>query len=95
MCSICGYSTCPAGCPNADDPPAVYNCEICGESIVVGDEYVDLDGEKFHRECFEDLDTGELMEYIGGSIRTANEDDIDDGSDDEYERMRDERLFGN
>ena len=83
MCSICGYSTCPAGCPNADDPPAVYNCEICGESIVVGDEYVDLDGEKFHRECFEDLDTGELMEYIG------------DGSDDEYERMRDERLFGN
>ena len=35
------------------------------------------------------------MEYIGGSIRTASEDDIDDGSDDEYERMRDERLFGN
>lgn len=94
MCSICGYFTCPAGCPNADDPPAVFTCEVCGDSIVVGDEYVDLDDVKIHRDCFEDLDTAEVLEYIGGSLKTASDDDIDDGSDEAYERYRDEQLFG-
>lgn len=94
MCSICGYSKCPSGCPNADEPPAVYECDVCGESIVVGDEYVDIDGKKIHRECFEDLDLGDVLEFAGGSLQTASEDDIDDGSDEAYERMRDERLLG-
>ena len=44
--------------------------------------------------CFEDLDTAEVLEYIGGSLKTASDDDIDDGSDEAYERYRDEQLFG-
>ncbi len=94
MCSICGYCKCPSGCPDTEDPPAVFICEICEGSIVVGDEYVDFKGDYYHRECFDELSTDELLEIIGGELREASEEDIDDGSDEEYERRRDEALFG-
>lgn len=92
MCDICGCYPCLSGCPNAPDPPEVYRCKHCDEPIVVGDEYYEMDGDHWHRECFEDIAVSLLLE-IGATLSEASANDIDDGSDDAYEAMRDARLF--
>ena len=93
MCEICHQFRCPSGCPNAPDPPAVATCKHCGEEIVVGDEYYEYDGECYHEDCFSDIAVSLLLE-AGAELKEASEDDIDDGSDEAYERYRDEQLFG-
>lgn len=92
MCSICHQAICPSGCPNADEAPAIAKCEHCSEDIVVGEEYYEYEGNLYHRECFEDIAV-ELLLEAGATLSTASEYDIDDGSDEAYERYRDERLF--
>ena len=62
MCSVCRKSPCDSRCPNAPDPPTVYTCKYCGEPIVEGDEYVDVDGDFYHSECVSDAAEGILME---------------------------------
>lgn len=54
MCEICRQSICPAGCPNASEPPKVYNCEQCGEGIYEGEEFVKIEGSYYHRDCFDE-----------------------------------------
>ena len=93
MCEICHQYRCPSGCPNAPDPEPIAICKHCLEDIVVGDEYYEYDGEKYHEDCFADAAVDLLIE-AGAERKEASEDDLDDGSDDAYERYRDERLFG-
>ena len=52
MCAICMKSPCDSRSPNAPEPPAVYTCKSCGESIEVGEEYFELDGDHYHDNCF-------------------------------------------
>ena len=94
MCEICRQSICPASCPNAPDTPSVCECEYCGESIVVGDDYYDFHGKSYHPECLEACAFELLLHDPDIEKRTADEDDIDDGSDEAYERYKDELLFG-
>lgn len=79
MCDICRSVPCLAGCPNAPDPPAVYACDDCGEGIVPGDEYAEIDGRYYHLDCLENMSTRELLELVGVDTRTAEEDDGYDG----------------
>ncbi len=65
MCIQCGMTPCHRGCSNAQDPPKVYHCKYCGEDIVEGEEYVELEGEHYHQECFEDNAVLILMEEYG------------------------------
>ena len=92
MCSECGFSRCPSGCPNAPEPEKVYTCKVCGENITVGDTYYEYDGDYYHEECFEDEAVNILLES-GATKSTADESNIDDGSDDAYESWRDEQLL--
>lgn len=75
MCDICRQSPCHPQCPNAPDPPAVYTCKICGESIVAGDVFYEMDGEYYHEECFEDNAVSILVEECGAMKGTAEKDD--------------------
>lgn len=93
MCSICGFSTCPSGCPNADEPETVFTCEHCKDGITVGETYYEYDGCYYHEDCFEEIAV-ELLIKNGAEKREADESDIDDGSDYAYESWRDEQLFG-
>lgn len=66
MCYICLNSPCLPGCPNADEPEAIFYCECCGEPIVEGDEYYEMDGYYYHEECFRD-NAVEILLEIGAT----------------------------
>ena len=51
MCSICHQNPCPSACPNAPDPAVFAECENCGEDILEGDDYYEIDEHKFCEEC--------------------------------------------
>ena len=87
MCSICHMSPCPAGCPNAPDPPGVTTCVRCGEAVRVGEEYarkVDALMRSMERLCLdfevppeeqERLDTAAYTFYaIWDEIRMVSDD---------------------
>lgn len=71
MCDECRMSPCHPRCPNAPEPPKVYTCKICGEPIVEGDEYYEMDAEFYHEECFEDNAVQILMDECGAMKGTA------------------------
>ena len=77
MCSICGHVPCLSRCPNAPDPPAIYTCKVCGESIVSGDYYYKLDGEYYHDDCFEDKAVDILLDQFGAMKSVAEVDQWD------------------
>lgn len=83
MCNICHQTPCHPRCPNAPEPQAVYTCKICGQSIVDGEEYYEMDGEYYHEECFEDNAVKILMDDCGAMKGTA-EADVWSEQDDRY-----------
>lgn len=54
MCKECRQEPCHPRCPNAPEPPHVFICSGCGESIREGDGYYDIMGEQFCVECIID-----------------------------------------
>lgn len=63
MCAICGQTFCPSSCPNADEATPVYTCKYCGEDIVDGEEYVEIDGDYYHLyDCIENVTVELLLE---------------------------------
>lgn len=74
MCN-CHLAKCDPRCPNAKDPPTAYVCALCGEPVVNGEEYAELDGEFYHRECFEEAAVDILLDKFGarkGVARSSN-----------------------
>ena len=51
MCEVCLQTPCNPRCPNAPDPPTVFVCSGCSESIREGDYYWDIFGEQFCENC--------------------------------------------
>ena len=74
MCSVCLKSPCDPFFFNAPEPKEIYTCEHCGESIVEGDEYVDVDGDYYHDECFMDCSAEILLEKYGAVKGIAEAD---------------------
>ena len=54
MCDICQHFICPSACPNSPEPIHVFECSGCGYSIYEGDDYWDIMGEQWCKECVED-----------------------------------------
>lgn len=73
MCDICMHSPCLSGCPNAPDPTPVTYCRSCGEPIVPGDEYADIDGEAWCEGCLDDLPLCVLIPKLGWEWKTVQE----------------------
>lgn len=78
MCEICHRTPCDSRCPNAPLPTEVYNCKICGEGIVAGEDYYEMDGEFYHEECFEDNAVKILMDECGAMKSVAEEPERED-----------------
>ena len=45
---------CDSRCPNAPEPPAVYECDLCGEPIREGEYVYKIDELKCCEACVED-----------------------------------------
>lgn len=54
MCDICLRLPCDPRCPNAPEPPMVFVCSGCGDSILDGDDYWDILGEQFCERCIDE-----------------------------------------
>lgn len=69
MCNLCRHDPCVSGCPNYSPAPTDHYCDICGEGITDGEEYIEnLDGRQIHFECIRSL--RELLEWLGYDVRT-------------------------
>lgn len=75
MCEICHRCPCDPRCPNAPEPPTVYTCKHCGESIMEGDEYYELDGDYYHEDCFGDAAVSILLDQYGARYGVAEVDE--------------------
>jgi hypothetical protein len=53
MCDVCLKHPCDARCPNAPEPPSVFVCSGCGDSIHDGEYYWDIMGEQWCEECID------------------------------------------
>lgn len=74
MCSYCLMTTCPPGCPNYEPSKASHYCDVCGEGIYGGEEYiVNNDGEYRHYDCFQGM--RDLLEWLGYEIKTMEDTD--------------------
>ena len=78
MCSICGRTRCPSGCPNAEEPKSIYTCDYCGEGILAGDEYVEYGNDRYHTDCVMSMSVKELAEAFDFTIETAPDENPDD-----------------
>lgn len=66
MCDICRKTPCDSRCPNAPEPPIVFECYNCGKPIRVGDDYLKIGAERYCIKCcfcgtaeFDDIETEE------------------------------------
>jgi len=77
-CSICGRTIGhDTRCPYYTPPKASIYCSICDEGIYNGEDYVEnLDGEYAHYDCLTDLSYCAMIKWLGGEIRTM-EDNYD------------------
>ncbi len=74
MCDICGSYPCLPGCPN-NEPPEIYRCDRCGESIVAGDKFIEEpDGDIVCECCLDNMTMNDLLEELGISLQTAEVD---------------------
>ena len=48
-----------------------YTCKDCGEGIVSGDEFAEIDGDYYHVECLENMTTRELLALLDVYTETA------------------------
>ena len=57
MCSECWQHPCHPSCPNADEPRAIYECDLCGYPIYEGDEMWVIQGDRYCAECIDESKT--------------------------------------
>lgn len=50
MCEICEFTFCDFRCPN-HQYFVVGSCELCGEEIIVGNTYYEINGTLYCEEC--------------------------------------------
>lgn len=51
MCDVCKQTPHHPRCPYAPDPPVVHECIKCGDYILEGEMYHDIDGEPWCTDC--------------------------------------------
>ena len=63
------------GCPNYTPPATDYICSLCGENILMGEEYIVNDcGDYAHLECLTDLQ--EALGWLGYEIKIMKSNNI-------------------
>ena len=70
---MCGYSggNHAFGCPNAPEPPKIYECKLCDYGIREGDEYIDVGNGYICKDCAESNRIIDIMETQGWELSAA------------------------
>lgn len=63
------------GCPNAEPPKALFQCDICETPIYDGERHWNFNGEHFHEECFNDCAV-QILEGLGAKREERLFDEI-------------------
>ena len=71
MCSMCGRVFCAPSCPNADEQEVFGRCDVCGDDILSGEEFVNIEGDKIHHAC---LTIADLLEMLDVAVEVAGDD---------------------
>ena len=77
MCSECRQHPCHPRCPNAPDPPTSCFCAVCGEPILVGEEYCTFDGDEYHEDCLKESAEEIIMEMATKMVAEEPYEDYD------------------
>lgn len=74
MCPVCRrYDEHHPSCPYADEPEPVSigKCECCDKDIMTDEEYVELDGYKYHYDCLSVLSVREVLDVLEIDVKVA------------------------
>ena len=68
MCDVCWQVPCDPRCPNAPEPEHIYECELCDSGITYGEEFVEIEGKYYHKDC---LSVDDLLEALDIDVHVA------------------------
>ena len=72
MCKICRQQPCASRCPNASEPKRIYTCDLCGNDIVEGEEYMEFNDKCYHFEdCAKEVALHLLTTECGATVEIA------------------------
>ena len=64
MCEYCRQYTCPSSCPNAPEPPVFAECSLCGNDILDGDDYYEINGDYYCEDCIDERRRTAEVDYV-------------------------------
>lgn len=74
MCDLCLRNPCVPGCPNYVERKSDVLCEICGEYILPGEEYVKNEKEEYiHVNCISQYNARLIINWFGYATEIMNE----------------------
>lgn len=77
MCDICRSNPCHPRCPNAEEKTTRYVCFCCGESILIGEEFLMSEaGNTVHADCFGGMDREDVFRFFGEEERVRTVESI-------------------
>jgi len=67
---MCLKQPCDERCPYEEED-SVHHCQLCGKSVRVGEFYLEMGGDYYHRNCVEELDTGDWLLLVDTVVEVA------------------------
>lgn len=68
MCELCNAYPCLPECYNYSSTHSLFRCDVCGEYIDEGEDYIENDiGKMAHRDCFYSID--QLLEWLNYRVK--------------------------
>lgn len=72
LCDLCLQNPCHPRCPNYSPTDTYIRCDRCGETIQIGEEYIENeDGEIIHLDCA--YGVRDLLDWLGENINVMEE----------------------
>ena len=74
MCEICRQVPCDCRCPNYSSTALHYRCSLCGDSIEIGEEYIEsYNGDMAHVECCSLYGITDTLNFLDIDVKTMED----------------------
>ena len=68
---MCFKQPCDGRCPYAAEGDVVHHCQMCDESVRVGEYYIEMGGEFYHLRCLETIDLSDWLSLVDAAAELA------------------------